>query len=92
MSLKISYETEFRIKEKEYYPRSNYSHDYVINELANIVKEADNRIEDLQAENYGLHDRIHKLEEDNQSHLSFGGGVTILLLCSLIVNIIQAIV
>lgn len=87
----MSYESEFRIKEKEYYPRSNYSHDYVINELANIVKEADNDIEELESQIYGLNDRIFKLEEDNASHLSFGGGVTVLLLCSLIVNIIQAV-
>ena len=43
----MKYESEFRIKEKEFYPREKYSHEKVIDELANIVKRADLDIEEL---------------------------------------------
>lgn len=46
----MKYETEFRIKEKEFRPRKKFKHDRVIEELANIVKEADNHIEDMNSE------------------------------------------
>ena len=43
----MKYESEFRIKEKEFRPRENYSHQQVVDELANIVKRADLEIEEL---------------------------------------------
>ena len=45
--MKFKYESEFRIKEKEFYPREKYSHKKVIDELANIVKRADLEIDEL---------------------------------------------
>lgn len=44
----MKFETEFRIKEKEFRPRKDFSHKKVVDELANVVKEADNHIEDLE--------------------------------------------
>lgn len=50
----MTYESEFRIKEKEFYPRKYFTHDKVIEELANIVKEADSEIVDLRSEVHSL--------------------------------------
>jgi predicted neutral ceramidase superfamily lipid hydrolase len=44
----MKYESEFRIKEKEFYPREKHSHKKVIDELANIVKRADLEIDELE--------------------------------------------
>ena len=44
---KMRYESEFRIKEKEFRPREKYKHQQVVDELANIVKRADLDIEEL---------------------------------------------
>ena len=43
----MSYEEEFRMKEKEFTPRNKFSHLKVIDELANIVKLADLEIDEL---------------------------------------------
>lgn len=46
----MSYEEEFRMKEKEFTPRNKFSHLKVIDELANIVKLADLEIDELDLE------------------------------------------
>ena len=42
----MKYESEFRIKEKEFRPRKDFKHQQVVDELANIVKRADLEIEE----------------------------------------------
>ena len=46
----MKYESEFKIKEKEFRPRKDFKHDQVIEELANIVKRADLEIDELSEE------------------------------------------
>jgi len=43
----MKYESEFRIKEKEFRPRKDFKHQQVVDELANIVKRADLDIEEM---------------------------------------------
>ena len=43
----MNYETEFRLKEKEFRPRDSFKHEQVVNSLANIVRDADNELEEL---------------------------------------------
>lgn len=59
----MKYESEFRIKEKEFRPRENYSHQKVVEELANIVKRADLEIEELNKACYNGSCELDKLQE-----------------------------
>ena len=63
----MKYESEFRIKEKEFRPRKDFKHQKVVDELANIVKRADLDIEELCAAldseckvNEELYDQLEK--------------------------------
>ena len=58
MDIFMKYESEFRIKDKELY-RTGISHKQAIEQLANIVKEADNEIERLVSENHKLRDECN---------------------------------
>ena len=72
----MKYESEFRIKEREFRPRENYSHQQGVDALANIVKRADLDIEELCAAldneckvNEELYDQ---LEKANHYKLEYG--------------------
>ena len=84
----MKYESEFRIKEKEFYPREKHSHKKVIDELANIVKRADLEIEELEKGVHKMMDIDISLTKERNAldarviHLMVG------LACSLILNAI----
>lgn len=88
--MRLRYESEFRIKEKEFTPRENYSHKKVIDELANIVKRADLEIEELEQ---ALETEIDvkgkilamaiKTRDDLRGHI----GVTVTLFCILALSL-----
>lgn len=87
----MKYESEFRIKEKEFYPREDYSHKKVIDELANIVKEADLEIEDLVEaldNEVELNDKFYKESVKNERMALY---MTVIGVCSLIINVLQTL-
>jgi hypothetical protein len=59
----MKYESEFRIKEKEFRPRKDFKHQQVVDELANIVKRADLEIEELEKANYNGSCVLDKLDQ-----------------------------
>lgn len=68
----MKYESEFRIKEKEFRPRKNFKHQQVVDELANIVKRADLDIEELCAamdSETEINEKLHKENKDLEHDL-----------------------
>jgi hypothetical protein len=80
----MKFESEFRIKEKEFRPRGKFKHDQVVDELANIVKRADLEIEEAEDANYKalvMLDRTEKkLKEAN-------GKIRMLFIASVILSL-----
>ena len=63
----MRYESEFRIKEKEFRPRKDFNHDKVINELSNIVKAADADIEHYEKSYYKTKTKLNTIQSKYQS-------------------------
>lgn len=83
----MKYESEFRIKEKEFYPREKHSHKKVIDELANIVKRADMEIEELELDIHDLNRAIEAADYFNNDRLRGHIGVNITLICILALSL-----
>jgi predicted neutral ceramidase superfamily lipid hydrolase len=87
----MKYESEFRIKEKEFRPRKDFKHQQVVNELANIVKRADLEIEEVEDANYKalvMLDRTEKkLKEANDQIRIYQTTIAVLGLCVLLLFI-----
>lgn len=84
----MKFESEFRIKEKEFRPRKNFKHQQVVDELANIVKRADLEIEEVEDANYKalvMLDRTEeKLKEANDQIRTYQATIAVLGLCVLL--------
>lgn len=84
----MKFESEFRIKEKEFRPRKNFKHQQVVDELANIVKRADLEIEEVEDANYKalvMLDRTEeKLKEANDQIRIYQATIAVLGLCVLL--------
>jgi uncharacterized membrane protein len=98
----MKYESEFRIKEKEFRPRKDFKHQQVVDELANIVKRADIEIEELVKkvdsemneieehidEIIGINDKLLKESKENERFTLY---ITVIAVLSLTINILQTL-
>lgn len=87
----MKYESEFRIKEKEFRPRKNFKHREVVDELANIVRCADDTIEDLvlvlDKETRINEDMYNQLNKANDQIRIYQAAIAVLGLCVLLLFI-----
>lgn len=87
----MKFESEFRIKEKEFRPRGKFKHDQVVDELANIVRCADDTIEDLvlvlDKETRINEDMYNQLNKANDQIRIYQTTIAVLGLCVLLLFI-----
>lgn len=87
----MKYESEFRIKEKEFRPRKNFKHREVVDELANIVKRADLDIEEMDAaltNEANVNEQLYnELSLANDEIRTYKGMCFLLTLCVVILGI-----